>query len=195
TDASRRQAPGGLGVGLALSRQIVELHGGSIEVRSEGPGRGGEFVVGLPRAAAAARTSAPEPQRRRASVPRRVLVSDDNADAAAMLEAVLGQMGHAVRVAHDGEAALRLALAEPPDVILLDLGMPKQDGYEVAARLRQDARFDAVPLIAVTGYAQEIDRSKARSAGFDEHLVKPVDPDLLCAALETVRWKKESISS
>ena len=172
---SRPQA--GLGIGLALARKLVELHDGTIEARSAGPGAGAEFVVRLPILAA---QPAAEPRKvaPRAGLPgrapRRVLVVDDNVDAAQTLGRLLKQMGHDVQVAHDGLAALEAARGNRPEVVLLDITMPGMDGLGVVRRLRQDPRFREVPFIAVTGRGSEDDRRRSREAGFDEHLVKPV---------------------
>jgi CheY-like chemotaxis protein len=157
----------------------VEMHGGSVEVYSEGPGRGSEFVVRLPllRAVAlpvVAEVEQPWPLK----VPARsVLIVDDNQDAAKCLALLLGTAGHEVRTAFDGLAALDLAQERPPDVVLLDIGMPGMDGLEVVRRLRQDLGLKQALLVALTGYGQEEDRRRSHEAGFDVHLVKPVDLD------------------
>ena len=175
---------GGLGVGLALARRIAELHGGSLAARSEGPGRGSEFTLHLPlahgRADAAGRT---QTEAREPGVARRVLVVDDNVDAATMLEMLLRSLGHETRVAHDGISALRAAEEFRPDVVLLDIGMPGIDGYEVARRLRGLANMRRMRIVAVTGWGQEADRKRSEEAGFDLHLVKPVDASELANAL------------
>jgi PAS domain S-box-containing protein len=182
----RQLASGGLGIGLALARQLVELHGGSIEARSEGVGRGSEFTVSVPLpilptvAREAARPTAPESG-------RRVLVAEDNTDAAQSLGLLLRKMGHAVRLSYDGAAALDDALREPPEIVLLDIDMPKLDGYAVASRLREDPRFDRVPIVALTGLGQDLDRRRSRQAGFDHHVLKPVDISALREALELIR--------
>jgi CheY-like chemotaxis protein/two-component sensor histidine kinase len=169
---------GGLGIGLALVKGIAELHGGSVEVRSEGIGHGAEFVVRLPAAAgaAAAATPAEEPRTPRAPS-RRVLVVDDNADSAAMMAAVLELQGHEVRVACDGHQAVEAAVEFVPDVALLDIGLPGLSGYEVAQRMRTDPRTCSAHLIAVTGWGHEEDRQRALESGFDAHLTKPADPE------------------
>jgi signal transduction histidine kinase len=179
------RSKGGLGLGLTLVRTLVALHGGTVEARSEGPGRGSQFVVRLP---AASPTAPPRPRR---SVPRRrstkgrgvrALIVDDNRDAALMLAEAMRSFGYEVRVASDGPAALDVAPAFRPQVVLLDLGLPVMDGYEVADRLR--AAGVAALLIAVTGYGQEADRTRSQSAGFAAHFVKPVDLDELKHSLE-----------
>ena len=175
----------GLGIGLTLVKRLVELHGGSVEARSEGPGRGSEFIVRLPLAG----EPAPQPARppaaagdRAAARRRRVLIVDDNRDAADSLALVLEGRGHDVAVAYGGPDALRAAEARAPDVVVLDIGMPVMDGYEVARRLRARPDARAIVLVAVTGWGQQEDRLRAREAGFDHHLTKPVDP----SELETV---------
>jgi PAS domain S-box-containing protein len=186
--SSAARAQGGLGIGLTLAKRLVQLHGGQIEALSEGPGRGSEFVVRLPCRATNAQIDAPVPAPLdEASVgsaqPRRILLVDDNVDAARSLSQLLQLMGHQVEVVHDGPAALETARTESPDVMLLDIGLPGMDGYEVARRLRQDPQLSQVFLIALTGYGQEEDRKRSRAAGIDEHLVKPVDGALLQALL------------
>ena len=171
-----RGSQGGLGVGLALARRLVELHGGGIEAKSEGLDRGARFTVRLPLLAAQP-AEASQPTARavtRARLPRRVLVVDDNVDAARALGLLLEQMGHDVHVAHDGLAALEAARSNYPEVVLLDISMPGVDGLGVVRRLRQDPRFREVGFVAVTGHGSEEDRRRSREAGFDEHLVKPV---------------------
>jgi signal transduction histidine kinase/DNA-binding response OmpR family regulator len=182
TQATRSldRAQGGLGIGLTLVRHLVGMHGGSVSVRSAGPGQGSEFVVRLPRlgsppaALHRSDSSATLP-----ATPRRVLVVDDNQDVADSLTIILRQQGHEVRAAHDGLAALKLAQGYKPQVVLLDIGLPGLDGYEVARRLRALPELQGALLIALTGYGQPEARRTALSAGFDVHLVKPVDPQTL----------------
>jgi len=168
---------GGLGIGLTLVRDLVTLHGGTVEARSDGPGRGSEFVVSLP--ALGDTSSAVSPADAAADpgvVARRtVLVVEDNADAAETLAEFLSSRGHEVRVATDGAAALGAIEEGPPDLVLLDIGLPGMDGYEVARRLRAQERGDRPFLVALTGYGQAEDRARSRDAGFDLHLTKPVD--------------------
>jgi PAS domain S-box-containing protein len=180
--AERRldRAQGGVGIGLTLVRRLVEMHGGTVHAASAGPGQGSEFLVRLPAldAAPAARgsgTAAPVTPPARRLPPRRVLVVDDNEDAANTMAMLLELEGHEVRAVHDGSAALEAARQMHPEVVLLDIGMPGMDGYEVARRLRQDPHQAGVLLVAVTGWGQEDDRRRSREAGFDEHLVKPSD--------------------
>ncbi|HEU0185575.1 MAG TPA: ATP-binding protein [Blastocatellia bacterium] len=174
---------GGLGIGLTLARRLVEMHGGRIEVHSAGLGKGSEFVTRLPALVEPAGEPAPESgEGRRAPVsrgPRRVLVVDDNVDSAESMAVLLRLEGHEVRLAHDGAAALEEARSFKPDVMFLDLDLPKMDGYEVARQLRLDPAMSGVTLVAMTGYGHEEERQRTREAGFQSHLVKPVDFDLL----------------
>jgi PAS domain S-box-containing protein len=174
--ASRSQS--GLGVGLALARAIVELHHGSIEARSEGVGMGSEFIIKLPAEAPGSAAVGELPQRPadgQPGRPRRVLVVDDNVDAATMLAALIRQLGHEVQIVHDGSAALEAAEGYRPEVILLDIGMPGMNGFEVARRLRELRRVPAVRIVAVTGWGKPEDRKRSREAGFDMHLMKPIE--------------------
>jgi PAS domain S-box-containing protein len=184
----------GLGIGLALVRRLVEMHGGDIEARSEGPGRGSEFVVRLPLAADAAAAGAPGGQRAGgehaaapAPRPERVLVVDDNVDAAESLSRMLRLHQHEVLIAHDGLAALAAAGSMRPDVVLLDIGLPKMDGLEVAKHLRASGAAPRPLLVAMTGYGQAEDRARTAAAGFDHHLTKPVDPGELQSLMEGAR--------
>ena len=171
------RAQGGLGIGLALVRRLTEMHGGSVTVHSEGAGRGAEFVVRLP--VMAPQVAGLSSQKRESGTipqidPQRILVADDNHDAAEALSLQLRLAGHEVRTAHDGVEALALAEAFEPDIVLLDLGMPKMDGYEVARRVRMRPGGRRMKLIALTGWGQQQDRDRTSAAGFDAHLVKPV---------------------
>jgi PAS domain S-box-containing protein len=170
---------GGLGLGLPLVRRLVEMHGGRVEARSAGPGRGCEMVVRLPearRGEAEATDLLPAVPRRTAG--RRILLVEDNFDAAELLAECLQSFGHEVTVVHDGPAALEAAARESPEVVLLDIGLPGMDGYEVARRLR-DSPEGAPVLIAISGYGQDDDRRRSREAGFSHHLTKPVEPEAL----------------
>jgi PAS domain S-box-containing protein len=176
------RSPMSLGVGLRLVKSLVELHGGSVLASSPGLGKGSEFVVRLPTAAppgpVAQSREAPSP-----TTPRRVLVVDDNADAASSLAVLLKLEGHDARVAHSGPSALEAVEQSLPDVVFLDIGMPGMDGYEVARRLRTQRGAAGLKIIALTGWGQEHDRQRAQAAGFDHHLTKPVAADVLHALL------------
>jgi PAS domain S-box-containing protein len=178
---------GGLGIGLTLARRLLDLHGGRIDAFSAGPGKGSEFVVRLPLlswgASAAPRADAVRRRPRDAEASRKVLVVDDNVDAASSLGMVLRHLGHQVRVVHDGAAALEAVATAPPDVVLLDISMPGMDGLEVARRMRAGVLSAPLRIVAVSGLGQEEDRRRAREAGFDDHVVKPVAVDRLPAIL------------
>ena len=175
-DRSLDRSEGGLGIGLALVKSLVELHRGTVEVHSEGIGRGSEFVVRLPIATEmqAQQESAPA-QPTTATESLRVLVVDDSVDAAQMCAMLLRLWGHEVRTAHNGPDALQRATGFHPHVILCDIGLPDMDGYEVARHIRQNPHLSGVRLVAVTGYGQDSDRQRSDEAGFDYHLVKPVE--------------------
>ena len=175
---------GGLGIGLTLVRQIVELHGGKIEARSDGIGRGSEFVIRLPVATASPADVAVEPVAATPiPVPKRILAADDNRDAAESLAALLELDGHEVRVVFDGEAAIESLATFVPDIALLDIGMPKRNGFDVARHIRTQPWGEDCYVVALTGWGQEPDRARAREAGFDAHLVKPVEPGVLSRLL------------
>jgi len=168
---------GGLGVGLTLVQRLITLHGGSVEARSEGAGRGSEFIVRLPlreEPAIVRELPASAKPAGHSGPPRRILIVDDNRDAAQALRLLLEGDGHQVRTADDGASGLEIARADRPDVVLLDIGLPKMDGYEIAQRIRSDAGLEGTLLIAVTGYGQMHDRARASASGFHHHLVKPV---------------------
>lgn len=171
------RSAGGVGIGLTLVRRLVELHGGTVDVQSAGPGKGSEFAVSLPTVDRPAPEKIVNLERLFAAPPSmRVLVVDDNVDAANSLAMALRLSGQRVRVAYDGATALSFAAEDPPEAVLLDLGMPGMDGYEVAQRLRGNPATSKVLIIALTGWGQDEDRRKSHEAGFDHHLVKPVDP-------------------
>jgi len=182
-DRSLERTQAGLGVGLTLAKRLVTLHGGTIAAESEGPGRGSEFIVRLPLAGSTAASMAAAPVADAAPHKHRILLADDNVDFAQSLAAVLSSHGHDVRVAHDGAEALAMAARFHPDVAFLDIGMPKVHGYEVARRLREQPETADCMLVAVTGWGQEDDKRRARDAGFDRHLTKPVDPSVIEAIL------------
>jgi len=175
------RAQGGLGIGLTIVRNLVERHGGMVQVTSDGPGRGSEFTIRLPRATWAEQSdSIPRGlELDRQAAPKagapRVLIVDDNEDGAEMLSIILSQKGYDTRVAHDAPAALEIAAQFKPVTAFIDIGLPVMDGYELAERLRAMPALAGIRLIALTGYGQESDRRRGREAGFDEHLVKPVD--------------------
>lgn len=181
-DRSLARSEGGLGVGLTVVRNLVELHGGSVAAESDGPGRGSEFMVRLPLDASDPPLE-PPPIKERAVIPAlRILVVEDNADGRDLLRTILELEGHAVQVAADGPSGVEAALITRPDVAFIDIGLPGFDGYEVGRRIR-DELGGAVRLIALTGYGQTEDRSRTRDAGFDAHLVKPVAAEQLHDAL------------
>jgi signal transduction histidine kinase/CheY-like chemotaxis protein len=185
-DLSPSRSESGLGIGLTMVKRLVELHGGSVEAHSEGAGRGTEFVVRLPLATAPAVASAGDTRnsgRPAGTSGSRVLIVDDNGDAAETLADVARLWGHEVQTAPDGASALRLLREFRPQIVLLDISMPGMDGYEVARRVRSCPELGPVSLIALTGHGQEQDRRRSLEAGFDHHLIKPVDPDALCFLL------------
>jgi CheY-like chemotaxis protein len=173
------RSEGGLGIGLALAKGLVELHGGTISAASEGLGRGSRFTVELPLAPALAPAQGAAPAAAPAGTSRTILLADDNRDAADVMAELLRMTGHEVHTAHEGLQAVEMALRLRPDVVVLDIGMPGLNGYEVARRIRAEAWAADTFLIAATGWGQEGDRQKAVEAGFDLHLTKPFDPDRL----------------
>ena len=175
-DQSLHRSQGGLGIGLALGRSLVELHGGRIAAHSRGVEQGSEFTVRLPLVDANNQRREPGDRPRPSSAPRRVLVVDDNRDAADSLVLILTTMGAEARSAYNGPSALELVRSWAPETVLLDLGMPGMDGYVVAYRIRHDPAISAVRLIALTGWGSAEDRRHTAAAGFDDHWVKPVDP-------------------
>jgi CheY-like chemotaxis protein len=182
---------------LTIIRSLVVLHGGTVEARSEGIGRGSEFVVRLPVLTPSTRgemkTRQRATQKLKANLRLRVLVVDDNRDAAHMIADALDTVGHMTRTAHDGPTALLSASSFSPDVALLDLGLPVMDGYELAERLRSVKGLQALILVAVTGYGQDADRRRSRKAGFHAHIVKPVDLEELNRVLDkAARGRKRS---
>jgi CheY-like chemotaxis protein len=184
-ERSSDRAQGGLGIGLALVKNLVTLHGGKVAAFSEGVGKGSRFTVSLPRVAApgdsaAAAQYALAPADTHAL---RLLVVDDNDDAGQMLGLYLEAAGYRVTVVQSARAALELASAEPPDACLLDIGLPDMDGNQLARRLRQLPQLASTTLVAITGYGQDADRARTAEAGFDHHFVKPVDMEALLGVL------------
>ena len=185
-DRSLARSEGGLGIGLTVVKKLVELHGGTIQARSDGLGRGSEFTIQIPaatppdaanRAGAAATPAAAEARK------ARILVVDDNVDTARGMARLLKLIGHSIATAHSGPEAIEAARRHRPEVVLLDIGLPGMSGYEVAAQLRREASCQGALIIAVSGYGQDEDRRRSRAAGFDHHLIKPLDHDALLALL------------
>jgi PAS domain S-box-containing protein len=187
-DQTVNRAQGGLGIGLTLARRLVELHGGRIDAYSEGPGQGSEFVVRLPLTIGPAR-SLPPSENSPSATPlpvRRVLVVDDTRAAAYSLAKLLETLGQVVQTADDAESALQMVRAAPFDVVISDIGMPGMNGYELAGRLRDEPAWQGAALVALTGYGQDRDKQRAKEAGFDQHLVKPVSIEALRRLLESL---------
>ena len=183
-ERSLDRSQGGLGIGLTVVRGMVELHGGSVVARSDGPGHGSEFVVTLPRLWRAAAAALP-PRPAFVPTPARILLVDDNVDIGDMTAMLLGMSGHEVVVAVDGPGALAAFAQQRPEVVICDIGLQGMDGYQVAMRMR-DAQRGPMPLmIAVTGYGTDKDRQRALAAGFDHHLIKPADTETLLRLIET----------
>ena len=190
-DASLDRTRNGLGIGLPLARKLVHLHGGSIDCASEGLGKGCEFTVRLPTIVPASidksvRDAGGTPKAFESSIAGRILVVDDNQDSAQSLGVLLGKWGHEVELAFDGASALEIARTFRPELVFLDIGMPKMNGYEVARRLREDVRMAKTRFIVLSGYGAEVDHIRSKEAGFDLHLVKPVDPKKLPGVIATV---------
>ena len=183
---------GGLGIGLTLARDLVHLHGGTLDAHSDGPGRGSTFIVRLPIAEDLEPVVPAAIPAGGGVEPRRVLVADDNRDAAESLAILLELSSHSVRLALDGEEALAAAAEFRPDVAFLDIGMPKMNGYEVARRIREQSWGAAIQLVALTGWGQDADRERAREAGFDDHFVKPASPEALARVLSRPRTNLET---
>ena len=195
SSGSLARTEGGLGVGLTLVRSLVEMHGGQVEASSAGLGQGSEFVVRLPAQLPAEATLPAEPAAANAPRPLRVLVVEDNIDAAESLATLLRLWNHDVSVVHDGRTALEAAREQQPEVVLLDIGLPGLDGYQVARRLREELHLDHTLLVAMTGYGQPEDRRRSREAGIQYHFVKPVEPlvlrNLLAGAALPAGWESE----
>ena len=182
-DRSDRRAQGGLGIGLTLVRSLVAMHGGRVDARSEGPNMGSEFIVRLPLHATRAKPQQVDTEVSDRFPPCRLLIVDDNRDAADTLGMLLGELGATVDVAHSGPDALRKLDDFQPDAVLLDIGMPGMDGYEVSRHVRSSSTHSDVLLIALTGWGQLDDRERSKRAGFDHHLIKPPDIDRLRSIL------------
>ncbi len=184
-DRTIDRTEGGLGIGLTIVQRLVELHGGSVTAKSEGVGKGSEFTVRFPSLASSRETT----PNKTADINRgmrsnsRVLVVDDNQDMASGLAKLLSLIGHDVQIAYDGKTAVELGLKNCPDVILLDIGLRGMSGYEVARQLRQECACRDSLIIAITGYGQEEDIQKSKEAGFDHHLVKPIDYHALLSVM------------
>jgi CheY-like chemotaxis protein len=186
-EKSLDRSQGGLGIGLCLVQRLVEMHGGSVHADST-VGQGSEFVIRLPIAQPAPQAPSPDtPTSEAAPRSLRVLVVDDNVDLARSLASLLKASGHDVRTAHDGPRALEAAREFRPNAVLLDIGLPGMNGFEVAQRMRQEPILQNVVLVAMTGYGQETDRQRSQAAGFDHHLLKPADFALVQQVLATVR--------
>ncbi|MBX5461451.1 MAG: response regulator [Steroidobacteraceae bacterium] len=185
-EPASRRSMGGLGVGLALARQLAERHGGALTAYSAGPGRGSAFTLVLPRASARAPVESETPQSKHwdSGLHRRVLIVEDDMDTAESMAALLRMWGHEVAIAGDGSMAVAKAVALRPDVLLVDIGLPTFDGYHLAEALKAMPETAGIPLIAVSAHARTEDRERSARAGFRKHLVKPVDPELLRGALE-----------
>ena len=179
------RSKGGLGIGLSLVRHLVHLHGGTVAAESAGPGRGSSFTVRLPLAQVeeGAAPRAGQAPAGSSAAGLRILVADDNVDAADSLASLLQAGGHTVRTAYDGMEALRIAPAFVPEVAFMDIGMPGMDGYQTARALRALPQLDGLRLVALTGWGAREDRARSREAGFDHHLLKPAAPDQLAAVL------------
>jgi CheY-like chemotaxis protein len=176
------RAHGGLGIGLALARRLIEMHGGAIAAHSDGPGKGTAIVITMPVCQADA-TRPSSSQIDVSHVARRVVIIDDNKDAAHTMSMLVEQLGGSARIAHDGVSGLAAVQEFQPDTVFLDIGMPGMDGYEACRRIRRQPSERDVVIVAVTGWGQSQDKQRALDAGFDAHLTKPVDPAALARVL------------
>jgi CheY-like chemotaxis protein len=193
-DRTPDRSQGGLGIGLSLTQRLVELHRGRIEAHSAGLGLGSEFIVRLPvlPPSEMGTDTASTGTAKQAARDWRVLVVDDNVDAANMIAIMLQLFGHLTETVYSAQSALEMAVEYRPDFVVLDIGLPGMDGYEVARRLRQIPELKDIRLIAATGYGQDADRQRSEEAGFDYHLVKPIDPEKLQTVLEMLGRRPNS---
>lgn len=182
-DTSLDRAEGGLGIGLTLAERLTNMHGGTLEAHSAGVGQGSTFTVRLPRAAEKLEAEVPSRVNAEAGRPLRVLIVDDNRDSAEMLQMLMEMSGHTVHLAHDGQSAVPTALETRPDVILMDIGLPGKDGYELVKELRALPETTSARIVATTGYGRDEDRARCFAAGFDAHLTKPINPSALADVL------------
>jgi CheY-like chemotaxis protein/two-component sensor histidine kinase len=180
------RSQGGLGIGLSLVQQLVALHRGTVEAHSKGVGHGSEFIVRLPALSPPTESLAASETTQQPVQPSRILVVEDNHDAADMLVLMLQTFGHEAHAAYSGQSALEMAVQYQPDVVLLDIGLPEMNGYEVARRLREHPQTNEVWILVMTGYGQESDRQRTQEAGFNYHLVKPVNSRTLRDLLATL---------
>jgi PAS domain S-box-containing protein len=185
--SAQDRSEGGLGIGLALAKGLIHLHRGTLDVRSEGTGRGSEFIVTLPRRTLNSVPEETTPRASELSVRRRVLIADDNRDAADSLAMLLRMDGHDVAVVHDGRQAVATIDSFRPEIAVLDIGMPELNGYDVAREVRQGPLGKSITLIALTGWGQASDKARAAAAGFDHHFTKPLEPDSLAQMLRSDR--------
>jgi CheY-like chemotaxis protein len=184
-DQSAARSRGGLGIGLTMVKKLVELHGGTVTADSAGEGQGATFTFRLPGALSAVAQPREAPAARSAATPRRVLLVEDNADISDLIQMQLRMWGHEVSIADDGPSGLEAALGQRPDIAFVDVGLPGMDGYEVARQIRSAEGGERMRLVAMTGYGRPEDRDRALAAGFDAHLVKPVDPRQLQDVLDS----------
>jgi CheY-like chemotaxis protein len=184
-EKSLDRARGGLGIGLSVVKKLVEMHGGTVEASSGGLGQGSEFSVRLPALKEEVRSTTEKSRPDGETRSKRILVVDDSVDTAIGMARLFRTTGHEVEIAHDGNAAIEVARAFLPEVLLLDIGLPGLNGYEVASMLREEEGFKDSVFIAASGYGQQHDRERSRASGFDHHIAKPVDFDLLVELIAT----------
>ena len=193
-DRTPERSQGGLGIGLTLVQRLVEMHGGSVEARSAGEGQGSEFVVRLPALSETTHSVVPEPIARQQPPGRRILIVDDNRDSADSLAMLLEIAGPETFMAHDGLEAIEAVEKHRPEVVLLDIGLPKLSGHDVCRRVRSESWGKDIVVIALTGWGQDEDRRKSEEAGFNGHLVKPVNYDELLELLNSVNGPRTTNS-